>query len=40
LSPRFAVLGGHYANTLPLITGEPIVLSPPNTILRRGDGDR
>lgn len=37
---RFALLSGHYANTLPLIVGEPITLSPPNTVLRRGDGDR
>lgn len=40
LTSYFAVLGGHYANTPPLVVGRTISLSPPNTILRTGDGDR
>ncbi|HYV02144.1 MAG TPA: hypothetical protein VEM93_07395 [Actinomycetota bacterium] len=34
------VLGWHQANTPLLVDGPPITLAAPNTVLRRGDGDR
>ena len=33
-------LGWHHANTPLLAEGQPITLAAPNTVLRRGDGDR
>ena len=44
-SPKFeyddvVVLTCHYTHTRPLVTGLPIALSPSNTVLRRGKGDR
>ena len=35
-----AVPPWHCAHTLALVEGTPIVLTPPNTVLRTGDGDR
>lgn len=34
------VLACHYANTLAPVQAPVIVLSPPNSVLRRGHGDR
>ena len=34
------VLTCHHTRTYPLVTGSPILLSPSNTGLRRGEGDR
>jgi hypothetical protein len=34
------VLTCHYTHTRSLVTGSPIFLSPPNSVLRRGTGDR
>ena len=38
--PEMAVPPWHCANTLALVEGPPILLNPPNTVLRTGDGDR
>lgn len=39
-SNEVVVLTCHYTHTYPLVTGSPVVLSPTNTVLRRGGGDR
>jgi hypothetical protein len=38
--PQNVVLTCHYTHTWPLVTGSPILLSPSNSVLRHGDGDR
>jgi hypothetical protein len=40
LVSRFAVPTWHCANTLAVVEWPAIVLTPANTVLRRGDGDR
>jgi hypothetical protein len=37
---RHCGLGGHHANTPLLVNGPPIALAAPNSVLRRGEGDR
>jgi hypothetical protein len=38
--PLLVVLACHCTHTYTLVTGSPIVLSPPNTVLSHGESDR